>query len=80
MRQRERKSHTLHADELGAGDPLFGLAVSGFLEDLLQRAHLFGFFQEQARFFKVVPPQDAASSSRACATKVRPSLKMRVVN
>jgi hypothetical protein len=54
MRQRERESHALHT-ELRAGDFIFGLAVSSFLENLLQGAHFFGFFQEQSDGFFQVP-------------------------
>jgi len=47
MRERKRESYTLHAYEFGAGEFLLGLAVASLFENLVQRAHLFGFFQEQ---------------------------------
>jgi hypothetical protein len=87
MRQRQRESHALHAEEFGAGDLLLAPAVAGLGEDLFQSAHPLSLFQEQAdghfevlqRFFF------AAAAGRqvefqSVGYEVRPSLKMRVVN
>ena len=55
MRQRKRESHALHAEELGAGDPLLGPAIARFFQYLFQRAHFFGFFQEQPHGLFEIP-------------------------
>src|SRR5438477_3821420 len=51
MRQWERESHPLHTDERWAGDLLPTFAVAGLFKDLLQSAHLPGFFKEQPHSF-----------------------------
>ena len=55
MRQWKRESYSLHTDELGAGNLPLTLAVASLFEDLLQRAHPFGFFHEQPHSFFEVP-------------------------
>jgi hypothetical protein len=55
MRQRKREGYTLHTDRLGSRDLLPGLAIAGFFEDLVQRTHLPGFFQEQSYGLFQVP-------------------------
>lgn len=50
MRQRERKSYSLHT-ELGTGDFLLGLTIAGFFEDLIESSHLLGLLQKQSHGF-----------------------------
>ena len=45
MREREWKTHSLHADELGGCKFLFGLAVASLFQNLGQSSPALGFLK-----------------------------------
>src|SRR5271157_1975726 len=51
MCQGQRQGDSLSADELGTFQLASALQITGFLQNLVQSAHLFGLFQKQADGF-----------------------------